>query len=291
MLLAQQLINGLLASGIYALFAVGFAMVFGVMNVLNMTHADFAMVAAVTIALLVGMGFSPVLVFPAAALVVIVLAILVERVAIRPAQGARGEAAVEMPLIATIGASMIVQNCASLLVGNRPVTFPYWYIGYLEIGGLQISKALLISAVCAAGLLVLLELLMESTDFGRQARAVAQNRNSALIMGINASRVLVIVLLITALLSGIAGCLVGMSYGFISPFIGLSLAIKGLIAMIIGGVGSLRGAVVGAVMLGVVESLAILYFGSTVRDFAVFVVLMAVLIIKPSGLITAKSRR
>ena len=291
MIVVQQLVNGFLASGIYALFAVGFALVFGIMNVLNMTHADFAMIAAVMIAVAVASGYHPALGILAAVLAVIVTALVVERVAIRPARRARAEAAIEMPLIATIGASMIIQNTASIVIGNRPTVFPFWLIGYLDVGGIQVSQALLISAAIAAILLILLELLMGSTDFGRQARAVAQNRSAALVMGINADRIIMLVLILTASLSGIAGFLVGMSYGFISPYIGLTLALKGLIAMIIGGIGSLRGAVLGAVLLGVTEALAVTYFGSAMRDLSVFVLLMTVLLIRPGGLIQTAGGR
>ena len=290
-MLIQQLVNGILASGIYALFAVGFAMVFGIMNVLNMAHADFAMIAALGAVVATATFGEPISALIAAMIGTVLVAILVARFAISPGLKATGDAAIEMPLIATIGAGMILQNVASLSVGTRPVVFPYWLPGYFDVFGIRVAKGLLISAVVATVLLGVLEYVMTRTDFGRQARAVAQNRNSALIMGINADRVLLMIIVITSSMSGVAGWLVGVSYGFVSPITGIAFAIKGLIAMIIGGVGSLRGALLGAVLLGVVESMAIMWLGGQLRDFAVFVVLILVLLVRPNGIISVAGTR
>lgn len=290
-MLAQQFVNGILTSGIYALFAVGFAMVFGILGVLNMAHADFAMVAALCLVFAVGAGLDPVASIGLAILGTIVISIIVERVAIRPSRRAGGDGSIEMPLIATIGVSMVLENTAALVFGNRPTLFPFRLRGYFNVDGVLVSKSLLVSALVAALLLAALEFVVGRTDFGRQIRAVAQNRNSARIMGINADRIIVAVIVITATLSGIAGGLVGMSYGFVSPFMAVPYAIKGLIAMIIGGVGSLRGAVLGALLLGAIKSLSVLYLGSELRDVAVFVVLMTVLLLRPEGLVRVARTR
>ncbi len=140
-------------------------------------------------------------------------------------------------------------------------------------------------------LLALLEFLVTWTGFGRQMRAVAQNRNAAEIMGIDSERVILITFTITAALAGIAGCLVGLSYGLVSPYMAVSYAIKGLVAMIVGGVGSLPGAVLGALLIGVVEAITVSELGSQMRDVGVFVVLMAVLAIRPSGLLRVAATR
>lgn len=287
----QQIVNGLLASGIYALFAVGFTMIFGIMGVLNMAHADLAMVAAIAIVWAVSAGLSPLPAVLVAVIATLGLAVVVERFAMRPGRRFKGEAAIEMPLIATIGAGMILQNTAALLFGNKIIFFPWQLPAFVNIGGFLVSQGLLISAGVALGLLVLLEILVVHTSFGRQIRAVAQNPTAAKIMGINTNFVIVATVALTAAVAGIAGCLVGLSYGFVSPLMGIPYAIKGLVAMIIGGVGSLSGAVLGAVLIGVVEALAVTWFGSQVKDMAVFAALLAILAIRPGGLVATPGAR
>ena len=284
-MLIQQLLNGVLSSGVYALYAVGFTMIFGIMGVLNMAHADFGTVAAFMIIWAVSAGLAPIETVLIACAATLVIALLVERLALRPGRRFKGDAAIEMPLIGTIGASMMLQNAAALIFGNKAMVFPYSLRGFTRIGGLLVSKGLLVSLSTSAVLLVLLEILVTHTGFGRQMRAVAQNRNAAEIMGIRSEGVILITFTITAALAGIAGGLVGLSYGLVSPYMAVSYAIKGLVAMIVGGVGSLPGAVLGALLIGIVEALTVSAFGSQMRDVGVFVVLMAVLAIRPNGLL------
>lgn len=290
-MLIQQLLNGVLSSGVYALYAVGFTMIFGIMGVLNMAHADFGTVAAFVIIWAVSAGLAPIETVLVACAATLVIALLVERLALRPGRRFKGDAAIEMPLIGTIGASMMLQNAAALIFGNKAMVFPYSLRGFMRIGGLLVSKGLLVSLSTSAVLLLLLEILVTHTGFGRQMRAVAQNRNAAEIMGIHSEGVILMTFTITAALAGIAGGLVGLSYGLVSPYMAVSYAIKGLVAMIVGGVGSLPGAVLGALLIGIVEALTVSAFGSQMRDVGVFVVLMAVLAIRPSGLLRVAANR
>ncbi len=290
-MLTQQLLNGVLSSGIYALYAVGFTMIFGIMGVLNMAHADFGTVAAFAVIWTVSAGLAPVEAVLAASVITLLVALLVERLAMRPGRRFKGDAAIEMPLIGTIGAGMILQNAAALIFGNKAIVFSFNMRAFVRVGGLLVSKGLVVSLIVSAVLLALLEFLVNRTDFGRQIRAVAQNRNAAEIMGINSERVILVTFAITAALAGIAGCLVGLSYGLVSPYMAVSYAIKGLVAMIVGGVGSLPGAVLGALLIGVVEAITVSQFGSQMRDVGVFVVLMAVLAVRPSGLLRVAASR
>jgi branched-chain amino acid transport system permease protein len=290
-MLLQQLLNGVLASGAYALFAVGFTMIFGIMGVLNMAHADLAMVAAFAVVWAVSAGLTPLPAVLVAVVATLGLALVVERFAMRPGRRFKGEAAIEMPLIATIGAGMIIQNVAALLFGNKVIFFPWQLPAFVNVGGFLVSQGLLISAGVALCLLVALEILVDRTSFGRHIRAVAQNPTAAKIMGIDTNLVIVATVALTAAIAGIAGCLVGLSYGFVAPMMGVPYAIKGLVAMIIGGVGSLRGAVVGAVLIGVVEAMAVTWLGSQVKDVAVFAALLAVLALRPGGLIATPGAR
>lgn len=290
-MLAQQVISGFLASGIYALFAVGFTMIFGIMGVLNLAHADFAVVMAFTVIAVVASGFGLEVGLVAALVVTVLVALLVERVAMRPGRRFKGDARIEMPLVATIGAGMIIQNTGAILLGNRAQMFPIQLREFVWIGDFFFSEGLIYSVLVSIILLIALEILVNHTDFGRQIRAVALNPDAAQIMGINPNAVIVITVAITAVLAGIAGILVGITYGFVGPYTGITYAIKGLVAMIIGGVGSLRGAVLGAVLLGVTEAIAVTYFGSQVRDVSVFVILMLVLTLRPSGLVAVNEAR
>jgi branched-chain amino acid transport system permease protein len=290
-MLTQQVLNGVLSSGVYALYAVGFTMIFGIMGVLNMAHADFGTVAAFAVIWAVSAGLAPLEAVLVACVVTLAVALLVERGALRPGRRFKGDAAIEMPLIATIGAGMILQNAAALIFGSKAIVFTFSLRGFVRIGGFLLSKGLIVSLAVSAVLLALLEFLVTYTGFGRQMRAVAQNRNAAEIMGIDSERVIVITFVITAGLAGIAGCLVGMSYGLISPYMAVAYAIKGLVAMIVGGVGSLPGAVLGALLIGIVEAVTVSQLGSQMRDVGVFVVLMAVLAVRPSGLLRVAANR
>lgn len=290
-MLMQQLISGFLASGIYALFAVGFTMIFGIMGVLNMAHADFAIVTAFVVIAMVSSSFGIEIGIAFALVATIVLAIVIERVAMRPGRRFSGDAGVEMPLIATIGAGMIIQNAAAMLLGNKAQMFPLQLREFIWIGEFFFSKGLIVSVIVSAILLVVLEIFVNHTSFGRQIRAVAMNPKAARIMGIDPNLVIVSTVGITGLLAGVAGILVGATYGFVGPFSGVTYAVKGLVAMIVGGVGSLRGAVLGAILIGLTEAVAVTYFGSQARDVSVFVVLIFVLTIWPSGLVPVSQSR
>ena len=289
-MLLQQLVNGILVSGIYALFAVGFAIIFGMMGVLNMAHADFAMVAAFAMVWAVGAGLNPVAGIAVSIVVTVVVALSVERIVIRPSRRFGGDAGVELPLIATLGCGLMLQNVVALLFGNKAMVFPASLRAYWRVGGLLVSQSLLISFGVALTLIAMLELLVRRSDLGRQMRAVAQNRAAAEIMGINATAIVVLSMALTSALAGVAGLLVGYSYGLVSPFLGLTYAIKGLIAMIIGGVGSITGAALGALVIGLIEAVTVALFGSQLRDLGVFLVLLAVLLFRPSGLLPSAGR-
>ncbi len=283
-MLAQQLINGVLASGIYALFAVGFTMIFGIMGVLNMAQADFAMVAALTFVAAIALGSPAAGAIGLAAVAVAVIALALERLVIRPSRRFGGEASIELPLIGTIGAGLVLQNAAALVFGNKAVVFPFQLREFVHFGGYFVSKGLLVSGCASLLLLLALEYLIGRTDFGRQIRAVAQNPNAAKVMGINTNLVIVVTMVLTAALAGIGGILAGLSYGLVAPLMGVTYGLKGLVAMIVGGVRSLRGAALGAVLIGLAEAVAVTYWGSQLRDFSVFVVLLVVLIVRPHGL-------
>jgi branched-chain amino acid transport system permease protein len=283
-MLLQQLLSGFLASGIYALFAVGFTMIFGIMGVLNMAHADLAMVAALVLVGVVAAGYGPVAGIAAAIVVTIAVALVIERAAMRPGRRFKGDASIEMPLIGTIGAGLVLQNGAALIFGNKAIGFPIRATGIWNVGELFFTQGLVYSMMVSVALLTALQLVVSRTNFGRTMRAVAMNPMAAKIMGIDTDRTIVLTVALTAFLAAVAGFLAGMSYGLAAPLMGIPYAIKGLVAMIIGGVGSLRGAMAGAVLIGLTEAAATTYFGSQARDVSVLVVLIITLIVWPNGL-------
>jgi len=283
-MIIQQLLSGILESGIYALFAVGFAMIFGIMGVLNMAHADFGMVAALTVVGVVSQGYGPVAGVALAIIVTIGVALLIERVAMRPGRRFKGDASIEMPLIGTLGAGLMLQNGAALVFGNKAVAFPIKATGIWRVGSLFLTQGLVYSMAISVVLLVVLECIVNLTAFGRSMRAVAMNPTAARIMGIDTDRVIVGIVGLTAFLAAVAGFLASFSYGLAAPLMGIPYAIKGLVAMIIGGVGSLRGAMAGALIIGIVEALATNYLGSKAQDMSVLVVLIVILVIWPNGL-------
>lgn len=287
----QQLLSGALASGIYALFAVGFAMIFGVMGVLNMAHADLAMVAALVVVGAVAAGYGPLAGILLAAVLTIAVALLIERLAMRPGRRFKGDASIEMPLIGTLGAGLVLQNTAALIFGNKAVGFPIKATGIWRYGGYFFTQGLVYSMAISVVLLALLEFIVSHTSFGRAIRAVAMNPTAAKVMGIDTDRVIVGTVALTSFLAAIAGFLAGFSYGLAAPLMGIPYAVKGLVAMIIGGVGSLRGAMAGALLIGITEALATNYLGSQARDMSVLIVLILVLIIWPNGLASIFSKK
>ncbi|MCO5064280.1 MAG: branched-chain amino acid ABC transporter permease [Rhizobiaceae bacterium] len=286
-MILQQILSGILASGVYALFAVGFTMIFGIMGVLNMAHADLAMVAALVVIGAVSAGFGPFAGIAIAVIVTLIIALLIERVAMRPGRRFKGDAAIEMPLIGTLGAGLILQNTAALIFGNKALSFPIKATGIWRLGSFFFTQGLVYSMLVSLILLAALEYVVNQTNFGRMMRAVAINPTAARIMGIDTDRIIVATIGITSFLAAVAGFLAGFSYGLATPLMGIPYAIKGLVAMIVGGVGSLRGAVAGAVLIGIVEAIATTYFGSQARDPSVLLVLIITLIIWPNGLSSA----
>lgn len=283
-MIIQQIMSGILASGIYALFAVGFTMIFGIMGVLNMAHADLGMVAALVVIGAVSLGMGPVAGVAAGILVTIVVALLIERIGMRPGRRFKGDATIEMPLIATLGFGLILQNTAALLFGNKALPFPVKATGVWKVGGYFFTSGLIYSMAVSLILLAALQYIVQRTDFGRSIRAVAMNPTAAKIMGINTDRIIVATVALTAFLAAMAGMLAGFSYGVAAPLMAIPYAIKGLAAMIIGGGGSLGGAMAGAVLIGITEAVATTYLGSEARDLSVLLVLMLTLIVWPNGL-------
>ena len=288
----QQLINGLAVGGIYALVALGYTMVYGVLKLINFAHGDiFTIGAYLGMTLLVSGGLSgsmtPVL---AVGLVVIIvfglvalLGVALERVAYRPLRKANRLAAV----VSALGASIVFQNAVMLIYGARVYVYPENLIPTLtfNIFGLNVPLMRVIVIVSSLVLMLALYAFINRTRMGTAIRAVAIDQGAARLMGINVDRVISLVFFIGAGLGGVAGVMVGTYYGQIDFTMGWSYGLKAFTAAIRGGIGNIPGAMIGGLLLGVIEALGASYLAMAWKDAIAFLVLILILIIRPTGLL------
>ena len=288
----QQLINGLAVGGIYALVALGYTMVYGVLKLINFAHGDiFTIGAYLGMTLLVSGGLSgsmtPVL---AVGLVVIIvfglvalLGVALERVAYRPLRKANRLAAV----VSALGASIVFQNAVMLIYGARVYVYPENLIPTLtfNIFGLNVPVMRIIVIVSSLVLMLALYAFINRTRMGTAIRAVAIDQGAARLMGINVDRVISLVFFIGAGLGGVAGVMVGTYYGQIDFTMGWSYGLKAFTAAIMGGIGNIPGAMVGGILLGVLEAMGAAYVSIAWKDAIAFLVLILILIFRPTGLL------
>lgn len=296
-ILLQQILNGLVLGSVYALVALGYTMVYGILQLINFAHGDVLMIGAMVGVTVVGVlaktGLpTPVLLLAALACAIpvcIVLSLFVERIAYRPLRNAPRLA----PLITAIGVSIVIQTMAMIIWQPNPILFPdLLSTTPIEIGGALLApKQILILAVSAT-LMTGLLLLVNRTKLGRAMRATAENPRIAGLMGVNANQVIAATFAIGAALAAVAGVLVAMNYNIAQFSMGFMLGLKAFTAAVLGGIGNIAGAVLGGLLLGVIESLGAGYIGdltggflgSHYQDIFAFVVLIVVLLFRPSGL-------
>ncbi|HMH18203.1 MAG TPA: branched-chain amino acid ABC transporter permease [Burkholderiales bacterium] len=294
----QQLINGLTLGAVYAVVALGYTMVYGIIQLINFAHGEVvmvgAMVAFTVISALAPLGLPPLLVVLIATGCAVPACMLIgyamERLAYRPLRGAPRLA----PLITAIGVSIILQHVAMLIWSRNPLAFPQIIkLQSYDIGGATITNVqiaiMVISVVMMAGLIA----LVYRTRLGTAMRATAQNPQVAGLMGIDANRVIAFTFVIGAALAAVAGVMVASYYGIAHYTMGSQLGLKAFCAAVLGGIGNIPGAMLGGVLLGVIEALGAGYigdltgnvFGSNYQDVFAFIVLIGALILRPSGLL------
>jgi len=286
----QQLLNGLAWGGIYALIALGYTMVYGVLKLINFAHGEIYMVGAMTgyyTAHFLGFAREPSLggllcVLLAAMAVCALLGATIERVAYRPLRSASRLA----PLITAIGVSLLLQNAGQLVFGADPKFFPPLVESreVVRVGAIAVSNIQLAVIGTAVLLMVGLELVVMRTRFGCAMRAVSFDTPAAALMGVNVDRVIAGTFMLGSALAAAAGILVGLSNPKIDPLMGLLPGLKAFVAAVLGGIGSIPGAMAGGLLLGIVETLVSAYLSSTYRDAIAFVVLIAILLYRPAGL-------
>lgn len=288
----QQLTNGLAVGGIYALIALGYTMVYGVLRLINFAHGDlFTMGAYLGLTLLTSLGLEGkmsgilvggLLIVMSMGLVAVV-GYLLERVAYRPLRNSNRLAAV----VSALGASIFFSNALMLVYGAKSQVYPSGILPSTTVGimGIEIPLMRIIMFVGTVILMVLLYWFINRTRIGTAIRAVAIDQGAAKLMGINVNSIISLIFLIGPALGGAAGVMVGLYYGQITYDMGFSFGLKAFTAAILGGIGNIPGAMVGGILLGVIEALGAAYISIAWKDAIAFTVLILILIFRPTGLL------
>jgi len=284
----QQLINGLQLGFVYALIALGYTMVYGIVRLINFAHGDVFMVGAY-------LGYYSILrlhlPFPLAMAAAMagcaILGIAIERIAYKPLRSAPRIAA----LITAMGVSLFLEYFTSLkfVFGPNYLAYPRPFeVKTYEVGGVCFSTIQIIVFAVAVSLLIGLQYFVQRTKVGMGMRAVSFDKETASLMGINVNRTISLTFGIGSALAAAGGVLYGIAYPQINPFMGIMPGLKAFVAAVLGGIGSIPGAVLGAVIMGVVETTSSAFISSTMRDAVAFSILIIVLIVKPTGLLGKK---
>lgn len=279
----QQLVNGISLGSIYALIALGYTMVYGIVKLINFAHGDVFMVGAfvgfysITI---LGLGFFPALLISMA--VCALFGVLIERIAYKPLRNATRIAA----LITAIGVSLLIEYTTIYARGAQPEAYPGDVLPFksIDILGVKISSQSLFILGISVLLMILLQFIVHKTKIGKAMRAVSHDMDAARLMGINVDNTISATFAIGSALAGAAGVIFGMYYTKIEPLMGIIPGLKAFVAAVLGGIGIIPGAMAGGMVLGVIEALVSASGYSLWRDGAAFVVLILILIFRPSGL-------
>ena len=290
--MGQQVINGLFLGSIYSLFALGYTLVFGVLDILNLAHAAvFMLTCFVALALVSGMHLPILLALPLAVVFAALLGLVLERVAFRPLRG-RSDSNTS-GLISSLAMATVLEAVALQIWGPNVSRFPIGTVPDKQIqilGGVVSLLQIGIIAVSVA-LVLALTWLVRRTRLGREVRAVAESPRAARVLGVNVDRAIAASFAISSALGGAAGVLFGLAFNSIAPDMGRSVELKGLAVIILGGMGSMPGAVIAGFALGLIEVFVVAYLGSSWRDAVSFAALFLILVLRPRGLLGAATLR
>jgi len=286
MIFLSNLVNGLSLGSVYAIIALGYTMVYGIAKMLNFAHGDIIMVGAyVSFCVFEYAGLPPIVAILAAMLFCTVLGITIEGLAYRPLRQATGLAV----LITAIGMSYLLQNLALLIFKSDPKNYPGQIVSLNGIslfgGQLRISGVTLVTIAANIVIMLLLTLFINRTKLGKAMRCVSEDRGAAELMGINVNRTISLTFAIGSALAAVAGILLCSAYPIFDPYTGSMPGIKAFTAAVFGGIGSIPGAMVGGILLGIIEILSRAYISTQLADAIVFAVLIIVLLVKPTGLL------
>lgn len=279
----QQVINGLSLGSIYALLALGYTMVYGIIKLINFAHGEIYMVGAYIGYMAIQdlkLGFIPALLLAMAFCAI--LGVVIERVAYKPLRNATRIAA----LITAIGVSFFLQYVMIYFMGADVRTFPQTVPSKIyHFGGVQVNEQQIYIFVISIVLMFLLQFVVKQTKMGKAMRAVSVDSDAAKLMGINVDATISFTFALGSALAGAAGVLVGIYYNSINPLMGAAPGLKAFVAAVFGGIGIIPGAMLGGLSIGVTEIMVSGYGSSLVRDAVVYIILILVLLIKPSGLL------
>ena len=284
----SYLINGISLGSVYSIIALGYTMVYGIARMLNFAHGDIIMVGGFTVFTIVTtMGGSPVVGILASVVVCTVLGVTIERVAYRPLRDASPLAV----LITAIGVSYLLQNVALLIFGSNARQFTSVItVPALKLAGgkLSISSVTIVTILSCIVIMAALMTFINKTKMGQAMLAVSEDRGAATLMGINVNRTISVTFAIGSALAAVAGVLLCSAYPSLSPYTGSMPGIKAFVAAVFGGIGSIPGAFIGGILLGIIENLAKAYISSQLSDAIVFSVLIIVLLVRPTGILGKK---
>ena len=285
----SYLINGISLGSVYAIIALGYTMVYGIAKMLNFAHGDVIMIGAyVVFTAMTGFHVNPIVSIIIAMVVCTVLGIVIERVAYKPLRNASSNLAV---LITAIGVSYLLQNVALLIFGSNArqftsvVTLPPLK---LAGGELSISSVTIVTILSCIVIMIALTLFINRTKVGQAMLAVSEDRGAATLMGINVNGTIAVTFAIGSALAAVAGVLLCSAYPSLTPYTGSMPGIKAFVAAVFGGIGSIPGAMIGGILLGIIENLAKAYISSQLSDAIVFSVLILVLLVRPTGILGRK---
>ncbi len=285
----SYLISGISLGSVYAIIALGYTMVYGIAKMLNFAHGDVIMVGGfVTFTIVSTLGLPPALGILVAIIVCTVLGITIERVAYRPLRNAASPLAV---LITAIGVSYLLQNLALLIFGSAPKSFESVVnIPPIKLAGgqINITGETIVTIITCIVVMVCLMLFIKKTKSGQAMLAVSEDKGAAKLMGINVDGTIALTFAIGSGLAAIAGVLLCSAYPTLTPYTGSMPGIKAFVAAVFGGIGSIPGALIGGLLLGIIEILSKAYISSQMSDAIVFGVLIIVLVVKPTGILGKK---
>lgn len=287
-LFIQQLINGLSVGSIYALIALGYTLVYGIIKLINFAHGDIMMMGAYFAFIAVtsfGFPFWAALLF--SMIMAAILGVLIERIAYKPLRNAPRISV----LITAIGMSLFLQNLALVIFGAAPKVMPALIDKRpINIAGIQISSVTLVTLSLSIICMISLDLFIKNTKSGKAMRAVSQDKEASVIMGININRTISLTFAIGSALGALGGVLYGVAYTQIFPTLGSMPGLKAFIAAVLGGIGIIPGAMIGGFIIGMIETISKSYISSQWTDAIVFGILILVLILKPTGILGKNER-
>ena len=277
----QQLINGLHVGSIYALIALGYTMVYGIIQLINFAHGDILMIGAFSAYFMISAGLPFWLVILISIILCIIIGVVIEKFAYKPLRDAPRISA----LITAIAVSLFIENLFMVLFKPDPRPFPQVLsLPSLNLGGVQIDGITIVTIVVSVVLMIALEIFVNKTKNGKAMKATSQDAQASTLMGININKTISITFAVGSGLAAVGGILYSMAYPLIDPYMGMMPGLKAFVAAVLGGIGIIPGAMLGGVIMGIAESMTKSYISSQLSDAVVFGILIIVLLVKPAGI-------